>query len=298
MNNISLDDLRQMDVRVAPSAEQSRIVQKLEEVLEKLESSQKRLAKIPVILKRFRQSVLAAAYSGRLTADWRDCESSTNVIPHPEVIDEHGKWSSDCLPDSWRWLLFEKAFIDLTDSKRKLPQKDYELSGPYPVIDQGEQLIGGYTSRRELVSKAMPPTIVFGDHTRCVKWIDTEFAQGADGVKVLLPRDASVFGARFAYFSIKACQLPDKGYSRHMKFLKATMFPCPPIAEQQEIVRRVESLFALADQIEVRFQKAQAQVEKMTPAILAKAFRGELVPQDPTDEPAEKLLERIKHEKE
>ena len=71
-------------------------------------------------------------------------------------------------------------------------------------------------------------------------------------------------------------------------------FPIPPLPEQQEIVRRVESLLALADQIEARFQKAQTQVEKLTPSILAKAFRGELVPQDPTDEPAKKLLERIR----
>jgi type I restriction enzyme, S subunit len=62
-------------------------------------------------------------------------------------------------------------------------------------------------------------------------------------------------------------------------------------------VRRVEGLFGLADQIEARFAEAQAQVDKLTPSLLAKAFRGELVPQDPNDEPAEKLLERIRQER-
>ena len=62
---------------------------------------------------------------------------------------------------------------------------------------------------------------------------------------------------------------------------------------QPGIVRRVEGLFALADQIEARFQAAQTQVAKLTPSLLARAFRGQLVPQDPTDEPAEKLLERL-----
>ena len=71
-------------------------------------------------------------------------------------------------------------------------------------------------------------------------------------------------------------------------------FSLPPLAEQQEIVRRVEGLFALADQIEARFTKAKAQVDKLTPSLLARAFRGQLVPQDPTDEPAEKLLARIR----
>jgi type I restriction enzyme S subunit len=68
----------------------------------------------------------------------------------------------------------------------------------------------------------------------------------------------------------------------------------PPLAEQQEIVRRVEVLFALADQIEARYAKAKTHVERLTQSILAKAFRGELVPQDPNDEPASVLLERIK----
>jgi type I restriction enzyme S subunit len=71
-------------------------------------------------------------------------------------------------------------------------------------------------------------------------------------------------------------------------------FVLPPLAEQQEIVQRVEELFTLADQIEARYRKAKAYFDKLTPSILAKAFRGELVPQDPNDEPAENLLERIR----
>ena len=70
--------------------------------------------------------------------------------------------------------------------------------------------------------------------------------------------------------------------------------PVPPLPEQQEIVRRVEELFALADRLEARVGKARGQVDKLTQSILAKAFRGELVPQDPNDEPAEKLLARIR----
>jgi len=68
-------------------------------------------------------------------------------------------------------------------------------------------------------------------------------------------------------------------------------------AKQQEIVRRVEGLFALADQLELRLAKAHGQVDKLTPSLLARAFAGKLVPQDPNDEPAEKLLERIKARK-
>ena len=79
------------------------------------------------------------------------------------------------------------------------------------------------------------------------------------------------------------------------KFL-ALEVPLPPLPEQQEIVRRVESLFALADRIEARLAAAQKQVNALTPSLLARAFAGKLVPQDPADEPASALLERIRNE--
>jgi type I restriction enzyme, S subunit len=72
----------------------------------------------------------------------------------------------------------------------------------------------------------------------------------------------------------------------------------PLLEEQHEIVRRVETLFAKADRIETQYQTARQAIDRLTPALLAKAFRGELVPQDPNDEPASVLLERIKAEKE
>jgi type I restriction enzyme, S subunit len=83
----------------------------------------------------------------------------------------------------------------------------------------------------------------------------------------------------------------------NLEQLQTLPVPIPPLLEQEEIVRRVDSLFILADQIEARYAKAKAQVDKLTQSILAKAFRGELVPQDPNDEPAEVLLERIRSER-
>lgn len=81
------------------------------------------------------------------------------------------------------------------------------------------------------------------------------------------------------------------------KALKRYPMPIPPIDEQKEIVRRVESLFALADSVEKQYQDAKARTDRLTQALLAKAFRGELVPQDPNDEPAEQLLARIQQQR-
>ena len=79
--------------------------------------------------------------------------------------------------------------------------------------------------------------------------------------------------------------------------VKSANFNLPPLPEQHEIVRRVEALFALADQIETRYAKAKTHVDRLTQSILAKAFRGDLVPQDPNDEPASVLLERIQSQR-
>jgi len=79
--------------------------------------------------------------------------------------------------------------------------------------------------------------------------------------------------------------------------LRNLSMPLPPFDEQQAIVHRVEALFKIADQIEARYKKAKAVVDKLSQSILAKAFRGELVPQDPNDEPASELLERIREER-
>jgi type I restriction enzyme S subunit len=80
----------------------------------------------------------------------------------------------------------------------------------------------------------------------------------------------------------------------HLIEIRDFRAPLPPLPEQQEIVRRVGALLALADQLEARYAKAKAYVEKLAPSLLARAFRGELVPQDPNDEPASVLLKRIR----
>ena len=83
----------------------------------------------------------------------------------------------------------------------------------------------------------------------------------------------------------------------HLIEIRDFRIPLPPIDEQKEIVRRVETLFRKADEIEERYKKAKVFVDKITQSILAKAFRGELVPQDPDDESASVLLEKIRAEK-
>lgn len=112
---------------------------------------------------------------------------------------------------------------------------------------------------------------------------------GTDTNYLLLYLQSSV-GLESTFSFIKATAQP----SLSMETIRQIVVCLPPLEEQKEIVHRVEDLFKFADQIEARYKKARSYTDKLTQSILAKAFRGELVPQDETDEPTSVLLERIK----
>lgn len=98
----------------------------------------------------------------------------------------------------------------------------------------------------------------------------------------------------YARIALLAVDIPAKGYSRHMKFVRKTVWPLPPEGEQAVIVERVNATFARADRLEAEAARARALLDRLEAALLARAFRGELVPQDPSDEPAHTLLARIR----
>lgn len=297
---IYFPEVKAFQLCVAPLAEQRRIVAKLDSLRARSARAREELDRIPKLIERYKQAILAKAFSGELTADWRRARSFPSGLGQDLAnfrLDdqERGAWPTACLPAGWRWLHFDDFFEDWTDSTRKLAQAKYLAEGPFPVVDQGAQLIGGYTDDPLLLSRAKAPIILFGDHTRCVKFVDFPFVQGADGTKVLKPREGITH--RFAYYALQAVALPDKGYSRHMKFVRASMFPSCVEEEQVEIVRRIEHAFTWLDKIAAEHARAAYLLPKLDQAILAKAFRGDLVPQDPKDEPASALLARIKAER-
>ena len=188
---------------------------------------------------------------------------------------ECGEWASDTIPDGWHWRSFELVFDEVTDSSRKLQQKSYARSGEFPVIDQGEEFIGGYTDNAALVHLREPPFIIFGDHTRCVKYIDFPFVQGADGVRVLKPK--ADISARYIYYAMRTIVLPDKGYSRHMKFLRASSFPICPWDEQLRVVAKLDSMLMHSQRARAELEHASLLIDRFDKAIFSKAFIGTLV---------------------
>ena len=327
-----------LEVPFAPLNEQRRIVAKLEKLLGKVDTCQQRMEKVPPLLKRFRQSVLAAACSGRLTADWREENSQvesavmlldrirkerqfligTGLIKKTKFDNlQRASDGESELPSKWVWCRFNEITQLITDGKHG-DCEDQENSGYFflsakdiqngkLIYDEARQI-----RRSDFIEVHKRTNLQRGDiclvntgatvgklaiAPEADRTARTTFQKSVAVIKPLKKLVNTEYIARFLNSRNQALLKQSGGSAVNnllISAIKELLIPLPPLAEQHEIVRRVEGLFALADQIEARYAKAKAHVEKLTQSILAKAFRGELVPQDPKDEPASVLLERIR----
>lgn len=178
------------------------------------------------------------------------------------------------LPEDWQEVPFAGIFVLPSLGTRKIKVKDCELSGAFPVIDQGQQFISGYTDSEELVTRVDDPVIVFGDHTRCVKFVNFDFVAGADGIKLLQPRRN--LDGKFAFYLLQATELRAKGYARHFSLLKARSFAIPPLAEQARIVEILEEQFSRLDSALASIRAVREKAQAFRRSLLQAAFSGEL----------------------
>ena len=327
-------------INLAPYGEQQRIADKLDVLLAKVDACRERLDRVPAILKRFREAVLEAAVSGRLTEEWRelnpalvDASADVSAIGRshadagghrrgnaaPPTNDVHDLESS-AFPSGW-------GLVDL----RELVDPARPIT--YGILKPGPELADGvpYVRVADFPSERLNLDTI----RRTSPKIDQEFRRsrlrpgdlllsirGSVGRLIVIPMelDGANITQDSARLAIQESVEPryvlwflrsNIAQSRMQRAVKgvavrginigdvrALQVPLPSRYEQREIARRVDELFALADGLEGKYRVAVERVERLTPAVLAKAFRGELVPQDPNDEPAAMLLERIRAERE
>lgn len=136
----------------------------------------------------------------------------------------------------WPTLPFARVFRRVDSKSHQIQTSEYGEYGTYPVIDQGQSPVVAYSDKVDKVLRCPPGgLIVFGDHTRVVKYADQDFVVGADGTQILSLEGANV--ARFFYYQLLTREIPNTGYNRHFKFLKEMSFAVPPPAEQESIAR-------------------------------------------------------------
>lgn len=289
IKRLVLKQIRAAEIPLAPLNEQRRIADKLDTVLTRVDAVNTRLARVAPLLKRFRQSVLAAATSGRLTEEWRDEVGS--------------RWEARTVPLGQ----LGEVVTGNTPSKKAEANfggdipffKPSDLDAGYEVRTASEYLSAlGARQARLLPERSVLVTCIGATIGK------TGFARRPCSTNQQI--NAVICGeevqAEWLYFwmcspatqlaivnNSSATTLPILNKSR----FSALEVSVPSRDEQTEIVRRVEVLFAFANRLEARLQTAQTATDRLTPALLAKAFRGELVPQDPNDEPASELLCRL-----
>ncbi|MFZ1246929.1 MAG: hypothetical protein WAR41_17845, partial [Azonexus sp.] len=179
-------------------------------------------------------------------------------------------------PASWVLLPVSDVVRNVTLTDKKIPQKSYLPSGKFPVFDQGQEYVGGYTDDAAMLVDCDLPVIVFGDHTRTVKLVNAPFAPGADGVKVLQPSACILPKLLENFVRYLVTKIPNNGYARHYQHLAKSLLPIPPLAEQHRIVAKIEELFSELDQGVASLKTAREQLKVYRQSLLKNAFEGKL----------------------
>ncbi|RPA27852.1 restriction endonuclease subunit S [Shewanella frigidimarina] len=332
---ITRKKLSHFDFPLPPLAEQKVIADKLDELLAQVERTKARLDAIPAILKSFRQSLLAAAVSGKLTEEWRgvnpeillDGPVTFNNKKFDEV--EYGEIEFQ-IPNTWVAVRFG-ALVKLINGDRgkNYPNRNEYVETGLPFINTGHIEPNGSLSTermnyitREKFNNLGGGKIIPGDLVYCLRGATMgktakvdNYAEGAIASSLVIVRPNRQLLTSFAYQFLISPQGKDlitrfdNGSAQpnlSAKSVSIYPFALPTIEEQTEIVRRVEELFAFADNVEAQVNAAQLRVNNLTQSILAKAFRGELTADwraaNPElisgDNSAEALLKKIKAERE
>lgn len=303
--NISQALIKAHEISLPPLAEQTVIAQTLDTLLAQVDNIKTRLDAIPKILKTFRQSVLAAAVSGKLTEEWRgenECERSFKTLGDAGVNVKTGPFGSALHKADYieggvpviNPMHINDGLISPSSSMTVKDEKYEDLKAWHLKV--GDVIVG----RRGEMGRAA----VFKSDDKMLCGTGSMVLRGDKNISseylcIILRSPTAI--AYFVQGSVGSTMV-----NLNQKIIKALEVYFPPIKEQTEIVRRVEELFAFADQIEQQVKNAQGRVNNLTQSILAKAFRGELTAQWRADNPdlvsgdnsAEVLLEKIKQERE
>jgi type I restriction enzyme S subunit len=295
--NLTQERFLSVPLLLCPYLEQVRIANKLDSILAKVEQAQARLEKIPGILKRYQQSVLTAATSGELTRGWREDKGIADSWSTVKLLDvvifkpRNGK--------SPRGVDWDTGIKNLTLSATTL---GYFVENKYKFVDldvpsdshlwikNNDILI----QRANSIEYVGVSAIYEGEDDR---YIYPDLIMKCHANERILPK--------FLYYCLSS--EPVRKYFRtnatgttgnmpkvNQSIVSNAPINLPSLNEQQEVTRRVELLFAKAELINKQYFYAKKRLDRLAHSILNKAFRGELVPQDPNDESAEKLLKKLK----
>lgn len=354
-DGINTSQLVEMPVTIPPLNEQRRIIAKIEELTVRSRRAREALDTVPRLLDQLRQSILAAAFRGDLTADWReqnsDVESAEELLVRIRAerrriweetefakLDTKGKrpiddrWKQKYqgperldagqlapLPQGWAWASWQE--IGMSQNGRPFSSSEYQTSG-VRLLRPGNLHVSGVVKWTPENTRCLPerfaeenPDLLIGPNEIIMnltaqslkdQFLGRVCVSGPGERSLLNQRLARltpiILSPRFVMWMFKSPivrayidELNSGSLIQHMFTSQVEGFalPIPPVAEQDEILSRLNIALERIDKIAFQVAEVSRQQSELAASILAKAFRGELVPQDPNDEPASALLERI-----
>jgi type I restriction enzyme S subunit len=322
---VAKSSLKEFIFPLAPSNEQRRIVAKVEALFAESKTSREALDKVLFLLQKLRRSVLAKAFNGELTQRDPDDEPAQKLLQKIRQIRNKERKISltenekkppvglSKLPETWTWVTIGAVF-DVTSGGTPRRNKPEYWNGEIPWVSSGEVAFNEISQTKEHIrkeglenssAKLCPPGTVllalYGEgKTRSQTAILRIPATTNQAIACILcsrtniPSEYLYWWLYYRYLETRRIGEGANQPNVYLHHVRAMPFPLAPNLEQRRIVERINELFASADSIEKDAKNARERAQKIDQAILIKAFRGELVPQDPIDEPASILLQRIK----
>ena len=239
---ITRTTLYPVEIPLPPVVKQKKIVAKLEKLFGKIKEAERLRAEAEITAKNLLSAELHKIFSEGKKKGWE-----------------------------------EKKLGDLINTITppiKIQKKNFKQSGNYPVIDQSQDEIAGWTDDVDSIVNIKKPVVIFGDHTCAVKYSEKPFTQGADGIKILTTDDNLL--PKFLYLILKNQPIKSEGYRRHFYKLKELKIILPPILEQKKIVARLDALSAKAHELQTLQSQTAQNLKELKQSILHKSFKGQL----------------------
>lgn len=234
---ISTTELKKLNIAKPPVSEQKKIAKILSTWDKAINTTEKLLANSELQKKALMQQLLA------------------------------GKKRFPGFSGEWKFSSFNDLFMVVNDKTKQVKSSDYLVNGSTPVVDQGQQLIAGYTNKTNPYQNV--PVIIFGDHTRIIKWIDFSFCPGADGTQIL--KTQNPVKLKFGYYILCNTHISNLGYSRHLRELKEKEFKFPIDLHEQE---KIDSVLSSTDQMIELLHKKLDSLKQEKKALMQQLLTG------------------------
>jgi type I restriction enzyme S subunit len=246
-------DFKQIPIPLPPLEEQKAIAG----ILSTVQSAIEKTEKVINALKNLKKSMMKHLFTYGPVAEE---EAEKVELKETEI---------GLIPKHWEVVRLGEVIKYYTPSK-KLKQSDYKTFGKFPVIDQGQKYIAGFYDDETMVFDKDLPVILFGDHTRIIKYVDFPFICGAEGLKIIVPKEN--FHRKYFYYALLNLNIPSRGYNRHFKILIEKFIPLPPLEEQQKIAQILQSI----DQRIEKEEKYKNALQNLFKSLLHNLMTGKI----------------------